>query len=93
MYAGQTATVIGWGSLRESECWRRQRFLPLNINPVFGMFSGGPQPAVLQKVTVPVWTNQECKYKYGNAAPGGIVDHFLCAGKAARDSCSVSIKP
>ncbi|XP_060861183.1 proclotting enzyme-like [Metopolophium dirhodum] len=66
MYAGQTATVIGWGSLKES----------------------GPQPAVLQKVTVPVWTNQECKYKYGNAAPGGIVDHFLCAGKAARDSCS-----
>jgi len=28
--------------------------------------------------------------KYGSAAPGGIVDHFLCAGKAARDSCSVS---
>ncbi|VVC45767.1 Serine proteases, trypsin family, serine active site,Peptidase S1, PA clan,Serine proteases, trypsin [Cinara cedri] len=66
MYAGQTATVIGWGSLRES----------------------GPQPAVLQKVNVPVWTNQECKFKYGSAAPGGIVDHFLCAGKAARDSCS-----
>lgn len=51
---------------------------------------GGPQPAVLQKVNVPVWTNQECKFKYGAAAPGGIVDHFLCAGKAARDSCSVS---
>lgn len=51
---------------------------------------GGPQPAVLQKVNVPVWTNQECKFKYGAAAPGGIVDHFLCAGKAAKDSCSVS---
>lgn len=55
------------------------------------LFSGGPQPAVLQKVNVPVWTNQECKMKYGAAAPGGIVEHFLCAGKAARDSCSVSI--
>ncbi|XP_026822722.1 transmembrane protease serine 9-like [Rhopalosiphum maidis] len=66
MYAGHTATVIGWGSLKES----------------------GPQPAILQKVNVPVWTNQECKFKYGAAAPGGIVDHFLCAGKAARDSCS-----
>lgn len=54
-------------------------------------FSGGPQPAVLQKVNVPVWTNQECKYKYGPAAPGGIVDHFLCAGKTAKDSCSVSM--
>ncbi|XP_050419568.1 proclotting enzyme-like [Adelges cooleyi] len=66
LYSGQQATVIGWGSLRES----------------------GPQPAVLQKVSVPVWTNQECKSRYGSAAPGGIVEHFLCAGKAAKDSCS-----
>ncbi|KAG8236116.1 hypothetical protein J437_LFUL000479 [Ladona fulva] len=65
-YAGQTATVIGWGSLRES----------------------GPQPAVLQEVHIPIWTNQECKLKYGNAAPGGIVEHFLCAGEASMDSCS-----
>lgn len=28
--------------------------------------------------------------KYGGAAPGGIVDHMLCAGKASMDSCSVS---
>nr|CAD7434798.1 unnamed protein product [Timema monikensis] len=68
LYNGQTATVIGWGSLRES----------------------GPQPAVLQEVSIPVWTNSECKAKYGNAAPGGIVEHFLCAGQAGRDSCSVS---
>nr|CAD7265265.1 unnamed protein product [Timema shepardi] len=67
LYNGQTATVIGWGSLRES----------------------GPQPAVLQEVSIPVWTNSECKAKYGNAAPGGIVEHFLCAGQAGRDSCSV----
>ncbi|XP_034237241.1 serine proteinase stubble-like [Thrips palmi] len=65
-YAGKTATVIGWGSLRES----------------------GPQPAVLQEVNIPVWTNAECRQKYGNAAPGGIVDTFLCAGQASRDSCS-----
>ncbi|XP_052126172.1 proclotting enzyme-like [Frankliniella occidentalis] len=65
-YSGKTATVIGWGSLRES----------------------GPQPAVLQEVNIPVWTNAECRQKYGNAAPGGIVDTFLCAGQASRDSCS-----
>lgn len=52
----------------------------------------GPQPAVLQEVNIPVWTNQECKLKYGNAAPGGIVEHFLCAGRATKDSCSVSSK-
>lgn len=61
-----------------------------NKNGFIFFLIGGPQPAVLQKVNVPVWTNQECKFKYGAAAPGGIVDHFLCAGKAAKDSCSVS---
>ncbi|XP_015126487.1 proclotting enzyme [Diachasma alloeum] len=66
LYVGKTATVIGWGSLRES----------------------GPQPAVLQEVAIPVWPNSECKQKYGAAAPGGIVDSFLCAGRAAKDSCS-----
>ncbi|XP_057334005.1 transmembrane protease serine 11B-like [Microplitis mediator] len=66
LYNGKVATVIGWGSLRES----------------------GPQPAVLQEVAIPVWSNAECKVKYGGAAPGGIVDSFLCAGRAAKDSCS-----
>ncbi|EFN86241.1 proclotting enzyme [Harpegnathos saltator] len=66
LYSGKTATVIGWGSLRE----------------------GGVQPAVLQEVSIPVWSNSECKLKYGIAAPGGIVDSFLCAGQAAKDSCS-----
>ncbi|XP_025602997.2 proclotting enzyme-like [Athalia rosae] len=66
LYTGKTATVIGWGSLRES----------------------GPQPAVLQEVSIPVWTNSECRSKYGAAAPGGIIESFLCAGRAAMDSCS-----
>ncbi|XP_045445381.1 proclotting enzyme-like [Melitaea cinxia] len=65
-YSGQIATVIGWGSLRES----------------------GPQPSILQEVSIPIWTNAECRLKYGSAAPGGIVDHMICAGKASMDSCS-----
>ncbi|XP_035915660.1 clotting factor B [Anopheles stephensi] len=65
-YNGQTATVIGWGSLREN----------------------GPQPAILQEVNLPIWTNNECRIKYGPAAPGGIIDTMLCAGQAAKDSCS-----
>ncbi|XP_050347973.1 proclotting enzyme isoform X2 [Nymphalis io] len=65
-YSGQVATVIGWGSLRES----------------------GPQPSILQEVSIPIWTNSECRLKYGSAAPGGIVEHMLCAGKASMDSCS-----
>lgn len=67
-FAGSFATVIGWGSLRES----------------------GPQPATLQEVDIKIWQNSECRVKYGAAAPGGIVEHMLCAGQASRDSCSVS---
>ncbi|XP_055594263.1 serine protease 44 [Uranotaenia lowii] len=65
-YNGLTATVIGWGSLREN----------------------GPQPAVLQEVNLPIWSNGECARKYGAAAPGGIIETMLCAGQAAKDSCS-----
>nr|CAH7763072.1 unnamed protein product [Callosobruchus chinensis] len=48
----------------------------------------GPQPAVLQEVNIPIWNNRDCKLKYGPAAPGGIVEHMICAGRANRDSCS-----
>ncbi|XP_030761082.1 proclotting enzyme-like [Sitophilus oryzae] len=48
----------------------------------------GPQPAVLQEVNIPIWSNRDCKQKYGAAAPGGIVEHMVCAGQANRDSCS-----
>lgn len=51
----------------------------------------GPAPGVLQQVSVPIWSNAVCKERYGYAAPGGILDSVLCAGLAARDSCSVSI--
>jgi len=64
--AGQTATVVGWGSLKEN----------------------GPQPNILQEVTVRVWDNKVCKDTYGPAAPGGIMDHMLCAGQKGKDSCS-----
>uniref|UniRef100_A0A1A9WXH1 Phenoloxidase-activating factor 2 n=1 Tax=Glossina brevipalpis TaxID=37001 RepID=A0A1A9WXH1_9MUSC len=48
----------------------------------------GPQPAVLQKVKVPIWTNTLCAQKYGRAAPGGIINSMICAGQATKDSCS-----
>lgn len=62
----ETATVVGWGSLREK----------------------GPQPNVLQEVTLRLWKNEVCKPTYGPAAPGGITDHMLCAGRQGKDSCS-----
>ena len=66
-YQDRTATVVGWGSLKEN----------------------GPQPNILQEVTVRIWDNKVCKDTYGPAAPGGIMDHMLCAGQKGKDSCSV----
>ena len=57
--AQQTATVVGWGSLREN----------------------GPQPNILQEVTVRIWDNKVCKDTYGPAAPGGILGgRRICRG-------------
>lgn len=50
----------------------------------------GPQPSILQEVNLPIWSNSDCSRKYGAAAPGGIIESMLCAGQAAKDSCSVS---
>lgn len=89
LYNGKMATVIGWGSLQESK--RKHAFFFLHFpNNLIKKFLGGPQPAVLQEVSIPIWSNAECRNKYGPAAPGGIIDSMICAGKAARDSCSVS---
>lgn len=54
--------------------------------------TGGHQPATLQEVNVLLWTNEACRSKYGPSAPGGIVEHFLCAGDNGHDSCSVSLQ-
>ncbi|XP_075154143.1 CLIP and Tryp_SPc domain-containing lethal (2) k05911 [Haematobia irritans] len=48
----------------------------------------GPQPSILQKVQIPIWNNAECASKYGRAAPAGIIESMVCAGQAAKDSCS-----
>lgn len=48
----------------------------------------GPQPAILQKVTVPIWSNTHCQGKYGTSAPGGIIESMLCAGVDSKDSCT-----
>ncbi|EFX75607.1 hypothetical protein DAPPUDRAFT_107786 [Daphnia pulex] len=49
---------------------------------------GGRQPDVLQQVTVQIQSNAECKKNYGKDAPGGIVDHMICAAYPGKDSCS-----
>uniref|UniRef100_A0A1B0CCU7 Phenoloxidase-activating factor 2 n=2 Tax=Lutzomyia longipalpis TaxID=7200 RepID=A0A1B0CCU7_LUTLO len=48
----------------------------------------GPQPSILQEVSIPIWSNEQCARKYGSAAPAGITQNMLCAGQDNRDSCS-----
>ncbi|XP_055713666.1 proclotting enzyme [Phlebotomus papatasi] len=48
----------------------------------------GPQPSILQEVSIPIWSNDNCARKYGSAAPAGITQNMLCAGQDYKDSCS-----
>ena len=90
-YAQQEAAVIGWGAIKEGSVLPSAHCCQFSEITHFSLFviSGGSQPSVLQQVTVRVQTNDECKKNYGGDAPGGIVDHFLCAANPGRDSCSV----
>jgi hypothetical protein len=44
---------------------------------------------VLQKLTMTVWQQEECKKQYTVGSPAGITPHMLCAGMRGKDSCSV----
>lgn len=50
----------------------------------------GPQPEILQELTMEIWNNKKCNDTYGENAPAGITEHMLCAGQKGKDSCSVS---
>ncbi len=54
------------------------------------LHENGPQPSILQELTMQVWKNDECSSTYGSTAPGGIIESMLCAGQKGKDSCSVS---
>jgi secreted trypsin-like serine protease len=45
---------------------------------------GGVSPATLQKVTVPVVSDDDCRASYGTLS---IIDSMICAGEAGKDSC------
>ncbi|XP_050721852.1 transmembrane protease serine 9-like [Eriocheir sinensis] len=51
------------------------------------MYEGGPQPSDLHKATLRVVSQPDCRNKYGPAAPGGIIESYLCAGTGGKDSC------
>lgn len=53
---------------------------------------GGPQPKTLHKVTLRVVSQTDCRNKYGPAAPGGIIESYLCAGTDGKDSCQVGLR-
>jgi len=52
------------------------------------LFEKGPQQGIVWQVALRMVDNESCRRKYGNAAPGGIVSSYLCAGDGGMDSCS-----
>uniref|UniRef100_A0A0P5QYI9 Clip-domain serine protease n=1 Tax=Daphnia magna TaxID=35525 RepID=A0A0P5QYI9_9CRUS len=49
---------------------------------------GGPRAETLQKVSLQIKSQQDCRQNFGTRAPGGIVDHFICATAPRKDSCA-----
>ena len=47
------------------------------------------QPEKLQKATVTVLHEKECKKIYGTDSPVGITSDMLCAGDKGKNSCLV----
>jgi len=46
------------------------------------------RPEVLHKATLQIKSLDDCRRNFGNSAPGGIRDHFICAHAPGRDACS-----
>ena len=51
----------------------------------------GPRPDVLQKTNLRIKSQEDCQRNFGSRAPGGIVDHMVCAYAPGKDACSVSV--
>ncbi|TRY75246.1 hypothetical protein TCAL_01672 [Tigriopus californicus] len=48
----------------------------------------GPQPDVLQELTMKIWDNDQCDKIYKGVSPAGIKSFMMCAGKKGKDSCN-----
>lgn len=93
---GKQATALGWGNLSDGNKFFKCQIFFFLYFPVFEgikfdwIDSGGPRADVLQKVTLEIKSQDDCKRSFGSKAPGGIVDHFICAAAPKKDSCAVN---
>lgn len=51
------------------------------------LYDGGPRATNLQKVVLTIKDQGDCRRNFGSKAPGGIVDHMLCAAAPGKDAC------
>ncbi len=102
---GDDAVVLGWGSLYDGASGPfSNRILFLNILHYLTLFTllrclfsvsfwvfflGGPRATNLQKVVLTIKDQGDCRRNFGSKAPGGIVDHMLCAAAPGKDACGV----
>ena len=84
---GREAIAIGWGNIRDGK-----NVLLTNQN-LINLIIGGPRAENLQKVSLTIKNQAECQKNFGAKAPGGIVDHMICAAAPGRDSCAVKHLP
>jgi len=52
------------------------------------LYEDGPRPDVLQKTNLRIKSQEDCQRNFGSRAPGGIVDHMVCAYAPGKDACS-----
>lgn len=84
---GTDVVTAGWGRLSESI---KDLFTHQQKDIENEWFLGGKKTTRLQKVTLQIKSLEECRKNLGSKAPGGVVDHYICAWAPSRDSCSVS---
>ena len=54
-----------------------------------GLSEKGPQPDVLQELTMRIWENTKCDQIYQGVSPAGIKSFMMCAGQKGKDACMV----
>lgn len=106
-------TVTGWGSTGTGNFDKKKLFdfrvvcvcgVGMKRNELFNAFTndvyeiGGPTTTLLQQITVPLVTNDECNKAYDTVLgmavyfPHGISNELLCAGyeDGGKDACQVN---
>ena len=83
------------GLLAGADFMKVERLIRLRYILTKHIITDGPQPAVLQEVSLPIINNTECEAMYEKAGFKEHIPHtFICAGYSdgGKDSCEVRLR-